>query len=351
MTNPLAYDGKAVVYTLPQVLAFPPPTWLVDRLVPSEALTGLAGPPGVGKSMLALDWALCVATGKSWMEHTVDPGFVLYIAAEGHTGLSTRARAWLHLHDVRASQAKFGLLKGRLAIRGCDPDQSDDISDYETLFERIEAEIEAPPKLVIIDTLARCIEGDENANVDMTNFLDGAEQMIDRYGSSVLVVHHKNAANTRERGHTSFRGALGALFYLEYAPKRKDILILKNEKQRDAREAESIGLTLTEVKTDDEESVVLSPVDIPIRNEPGTGLPTPMRKVDMLTLLGTHESGLTFTEWRLACGIPRRTFARRVSQLHKDGEVYKDQPVEGMTPRYCVVPSVIDLAELDRDED
>ena len=350
LTNPTAYDGKVVIYTLAQLLAFPPPQWLIRDLVPSEALTGLAGPPGVGKSMLALDWALYVATGTPWLDRPVDQGFALYIAAEGHTGLSVRAKAWLAHHHIPRGRAKFGLLKGRLAIQGGEePGEYDQTqSDYDTLFNRIDHEIGYVPKLVIIDTLARCIEGDENASLDMTNFLDGAEQMIDRYKSSVIVIHHKNAAGTRERGHTSFRGALGALFFLEHAPRRKDILILKNDKQRDAREAEDVALTYEQV----EGSAVLVPTELPAaRGEKGSGVPVPMRKVDMLTLLGSQENGLTFSEWRLASGVPRRTFARRVAQLLRDGEVYKETPESGIGGRYYVVPSVTDLAELDREED
>mgnify|MGYP001585006805 CR=1 FL=1 len=341
LTNPAAYDGKAVVYTLRQLLGFPPPTWLIQNLVPSEAVTGLAGPPGVGKSMLALDWALCVATGLSWQGHSVDPGFALYIAAEGHSGLSIRAKAWLRREGISAQRARFGLVKGRLAIRGQSMDSNVDNEDYETLFQRIDDEIEECPKLVIIDTLARCIQGDENKNEDMTGFIDGAEQMIDRYKASVLVIHHKNAAGTRERGHTSFRGALGALFFLEAVPRHPHLLALHNEKQRDAAEHSLIGL---ELKAEGD-SALLSPAVLPERKEPGTGLPTPMRKADMLSVLAVAEGGMTFTEWRLASQVPRRTFARRVTQLIKDGEIYKEEN------RYYVVPSVTDLAELDREEE
>ena len=346
LTNPTAYDGKAIVYTLTQLLNFLPPRWLIENVIPSEALIGLAGPPGVGKSTLALDWALCVATGIPWQDRVVEPGFALYIAAEGYTGLSVRARAWLAHRGINASKAKFGLLKGRLAVHSTQEDV--ETSDYDTLFDRIDNEIQVAPKLVIIDTLARCIEGDENASLDMTNFLDGAEQMIERYGSSVLVIHHKNAVGNRERGHTSFRGALGALFFLEYMPRNKDILVLKNEKQRDARECAPLGLKLEDVPGTN--SVILVSTVIPNVKERGTGEVKPMRKVDMLTLLASQEDGLTFTEWRLAAGVPRRTFARRVSQLVQDGEIFKSE-IEGRNSRYYVTPSVTDLAELDREED
>lgn len=334
LTNPAAYNGKAVVYSLSELLAFPPPTFLIDTLVPSQAITGLCGGPGVGKSMLALDWALAVGAGRSWMDHAVEPGFALYIAAEGYTGLSIRAKAWLLHNNVRPSQVKFGLVTGRLAIKGAEEDA---MTDYDVLLDRVSDELGAAPKLVVIDTLARCIEGDENASLDMTGFLDGAERLIEHYKSSVVVIHHKNAQGSRERGHSSFRGALGAMFYLEKVPHQDGLLVLKTDKQRDAKDADPIGLRMSSVG----ESAVLEQAALPVKDERGPVREYVMDQKSMMKMLASSEEGLTFNEWRLACGVPRTTFQRRVGKLLKRGDLVKDDS------RYYLVGAVSDIAELD----
>jgi DNA-binding IclR family transcriptional regulator len=67
----------------------------------------------------------------------------------------------------------------------------------------------------------------------------------------------------------------------------------------------------------------------------------------MLTVLGASEDGYSFSEWRLATGIPRRTFARRLAQLLKDGELVKDPG----NNKYSISPANLDIAELEREED
>lgn len=40
-----------------------PPTWLIEDLIPEHATAVLYGGSNIGKSFIALDWALAVATG------------------------------------------------------------------------------------------------------------------------------------------------------------------------------------------------------------------------------------------------------------------------------------------------
>ena len=65
-----------------QEQTFPEPRWVVPGLIP-DGLTLLAGPPKVGKSMLALDLACAVATGgKAFDSVPVEQGGVVYLALE-----------------------------------------------------------------------------------------------------------------------------------------------------------------------------------------------------------------------------------------------------------------------------
>jgi hypothetical protein len=77
--------------------------------VPEDGLVVLYGEPRAGKSFLALDWGLSVATGVAWLGHQVKQGEVVYIYAEGVRGLRRRAEAWLQEHQ-RADAPGFRAL-------------------------------------------------------------------------------------------------------------------------------------------------------------------------------------------------------------------------------------------------
>ena len=72
--------------TLKEMADLPPPEWLIEGLVPQDGLVVLYGEPRAGKSFVALDWGLSVATGVPWLGHEVRSGEVVYIYAEGTRG-------------------------------------------------------------------------------------------------------------------------------------------------------------------------------------------------------------------------------------------------------------------------
>jgi hypothetical protein len=70
-------------WTAQELLAadFPEPTWVIPDLVP-EGLVIVGGRPKVGKSWLALQMAVSVASGGKFFDRDVDQGKVLFIAME-----------------------------------------------------------------------------------------------------------------------------------------------------------------------------------------------------------------------------------------------------------------------------
>lgn len=319
-----------------ELLALPPTQWLLSPLIPKEGFVGLYGPPSSGKSFIALDWAMCVAQGKPWLgQYPVQQCPVVYVAAEGGRGIQQRVKAWMDYYSYADLPGMYYLLSP-LYVR--------EEGTVEAFLSILEAE-DIWPGLIVLDTLSRSFGGgEENASADMGHFVDQMTKLALGRRMAALIVHHTNAQGQRERGSTAFRGAADAMFACS-AEKDKNSgritrIELKNDKQKDGEEAAAIYVRPVLGKF----SLILEQTDAPPVKErhDGTG-PAPMRKIDMLTLLGTHEHGLTFTEWRLACGIPRRTFARRVGQLIGDGEIAKENGY------YTVIPSVVDLAEIDRD--
>jgi hypothetical protein len=77
-----------------ELIGRPPPSWLVDDVLPAGGTTVLYGKPGSYKTFTAIDWAACVGLGWHWQARETKQGLVLYIAAEGVGGLGIRVEAW-----------------------------------------------------------------------------------------------------------------------------------------------------------------------------------------------------------------------------------------------------------------
>ena len=93
------------------MIELPPPEWLIDGVMPKQALGMLFGPSGHGKSFLALDMALSVATGREWFSHRSAQGQVIYVVAEGGRGMVKRVKAWLHHRNVPQADQAFFILE------------------------------------------------------------------------------------------------------------------------------------------------------------------------------------------------------------------------------------------------
>lgn len=197
----------------------------------------LYGPPGAGKTFVALDLAYHVASGLPWWEHRVHQGPVLYLAYEGIGGMAKRAAALVRKYEdadvpLYISDASYNLrdVAGRHALR-------DDL-----------AQMSGKPVLVVIDTLARAMKGgDENSAQDMGALNDSVSALIDATGACVLLVHHsgKNKASGA-RGSSALLGAIDTELEV-------DNRLIHTRKQRDIEPAEPMGFKLTPVQVAQDE--------------------------------------------------------------------------------------------------
>ena len=205
----------------------PEPEWLIEGLFEQEAQVVLFGPPEKGKTFLALDWALCIATGKPWQQRAVARGPVLYVLTEGLRGMKRRIKAW---EQAFATQAPpdFFFLRGdpQLKVAG----------DVEAVLAVANSR-NLHPKLVVLDTLAKTfVGGEENSAKEMGEWLAGAARLQRETGASVLIVHHttrpkgNNSKKAQERGSSSLRGAVDTMATLQEAA---GVLTLSCEKQKD----------------------------------------------------------------------------------------------------------------------
>src|SRR3990167_7919183 len=109
-TFSLTAPGPLRLYSMTELLRLPPPEWLIKHYLPAGGLVGLYGQPGHYKSFVAIDMAMSVATGQPWQGADTRRGHVIYVAAEGGTGIAKRGHAWLQEHQVDPAQADIAWL-------------------------------------------------------------------------------------------------------------------------------------------------------------------------------------------------------------------------------------------------
>ena len=234
-----------------------PIEYLIEDLIPQKALVEMFGQPGCGKSFLSVDIACSIATGKNYHDLKTENGAVVYLAGEGHRGITQRGWAWFEYHGLSVGDAPLFISKHGIGLR-----------DTQQL-EFIKTELDDltvkgnKPSLVIIDTLARNFGGgDENSTKDMSEFIVAVDELINRYDASVLIVHHSgHSEQSRGRGNSALKAAVDA----EYQIKKSDRFIYLNcTKMKDAEEMEEIQFFLDDILIQDSDGNHINTV-VPIR--------------------------------------------------------------------------------------
>ena len=247
-----------------QIHRFPPPKWLVRNILLHHSFGELYGPPGIGKSFLALDLAHSVGTGIQWLDNDVEQGSVVYVVAgEGVYGVRKRLEAWEHRRKLRVEHVKYL----------CEAVQLHQAHSVQKFRKAIRHE---HPKLIVFDTLARCTAGaDENTGKDMGGIVGAIDALRDDFDTAVLVVHHTGRPNaegeTHDRGWSGLPGALD--MQMEVVLDQGRCRTIWCRKQKEARDFYPIHCELREVaKRGDVVSLVPEPSLRPI-TETARGVP------------------------------------------------------------------------------
>ena len=143
----------------------------------------LAGRSGVGKSWLAMDLAISIATGTKWLgEYPTSKGTVLYIDEEGsewndqeRIAQLVAGRDWPMKPDMRLYLKIQSMLK---------LDDPKGLTTIQRMMERYR------PDLLIFDTLARAHSGDENSTQEMAEFFHLSRSLRNAYDSAIAFLHH-----------------------------------------------------------------------------------------------------------------------------------------------------------------
>lgn len=222
----------------------PEPDPLIPGVLYRDSLAWLYGLPGCGKSFIAIDVAGCVSTGEVWQGYgPATEGPVLYLIAEGVTGVKQRVRAWEGAQGV-TMRVQF------LPVAV----QTTNGAEW-AAFVQLAAEMR--PALIVVDTQARVTVGaEENSAKEMGEVVHRLERLRQATGACVLVVHHSGRAGEHMRGSIAMDGAATTILKVE---KTEDLLYVECGKQKDAAPFDTFRLRLVSYET----SAVLSLMEGP----------------------------------------------------------------------------------------
>lgn len=214
-----------------------PIQFLIDGFIPQGSLSMLFGDPGCGKSFLAIDIAMCIATGSSFHSKPVKRGAVIYIAGEGYRGLTQRAWAWAAHKEIPIDNAEIYISRTSVDIPDDDAREKLTSEIYSLLGDNME------PELIVLDTVARNFGGnDENSTRDMGAFIKAVDAINAEFDCTTLLVHHTGHVDkSRARGAIALKGALDNEYRLS---KNDEFLTLECTKAKDFEEPKGMRFML-----------------------------------------------------------------------------------------------------------
>lgn len=195
--------------------------WIVEPLLPARRLIALYSPPKMGKSILMLELAAAIATGRDVLGvHTIRQR-ILYVDFENDPAQDTRER---------------------LKAMGYGPDDLTDLvlvsfpnlATLDTAQGGIElmALVAAYNcQVIIIDTVSRAIKGDENENDTWLHFYRHTGLLLKQAGIALVRLDHAGKDVTKgQRGGSAKSGDVDAVWRLDIVG--EDTFMLRCEAHR-----------------------------------------------------------------------------------------------------------------------
>ncbi|SEH79504.1 AAA domain-containing protein [Rhizobium tibeticum] len=298
---------------------------LIDGLLDQGTLSVVYGASNVGKTFICLDMAWAIAQGRQWAGQATRKTGVLYIAAEGGTGVLGRVLALNQIHG-RPGAKDFVLLRSKLNFYKSDADAKELLTEARAYgLENI--------GLIVVDTLARSMDGgDESATKDMSVVVGHLDNLRKATGAHVMLVHHSGKDETKgARGSSALRAATDTEIELRKTDEESATGgTITTTKQRDMDGSFSRAFTLETVKLGGgdhrEASSCVARVSAE-KAQRGSAPTEPQREV-MAAMADMGDPGEAFSvqDIRQALGpsVSDNTVLQRLKRMKTAGFVRKD---------------------------
>lgn len=237
-------------------LELPPPAYLVDKIIPSQGITGLIGDPNVGKTWFALDVVHSVARGENVLKQfPVQQGAVLIIELDDSLSL---IKDRLHKMNKDGAAPIYTWYDERpFFITG-----EKNVDD--PLIKRV---IEFVKKnhivLVVIDTFRDMHGLSENESDKIKIILDPLKSIVNECECAILLTHHQKKAGPGQtgqslvRGSTVIQGMLASTIQLKEISRANQIIEVNHTKNKIGKKIDPFNFKINAFELEDQQFVRL----------------------------------------------------------------------------------------------
>jgi 5S rRNA maturation endonuclease (ribonuclease M5) len=225
----------------------PDVVWQVDGMLAEGASMLLAGEAGLGKTWLTLDLALAVDLGRSWLGHfEVKSGKVLIVDEENADRLIRKRLQKLLLSEGEPDNGST------LGIQFM-TQQGLNLSDPEHVVALRGVLDECKPSLVIVDSLVRVHQANENDAGEVAKVFRVVRGLINEYGCSFVFCHHRrkpgpmgNDAANGFRGSSEIRAFVDTHLDLRKSKSAEGRCLVEHSKSRYDEPVPSFEVEITD---------------------------------------------------------------------------------------------------------
>jgi hypothetical protein len=299
------------------------PRWLIEGLWTDQAVGIVGGEPKSGKSFLALELAVAVASGAPCLRRfrPAQTGRVLLFAAEDAVLLVRRRLEGI----AHAAGVAFAPLDIYVITT---PSLRLDVAEDR---HRLQATVAAlRPTLLVLDPFVRLHRIDENAAAEVAPLLAYLRQLQREFATAVALVHHARKGAAHLRAGQALRGSSELHAWGDsnlYLRRRGDTLLLTVE-HRAAPSSTGVALELRAHG----EALALHVVDLAPGPLPDQGtVPTPIDRVEHA--LANAARPLRLRQLRQICRLRMATLCDALTTLRTDGRVLKAAGGYQLAPR------------------
>lgn len=298
-------------------------SWLIERLWSHQAVGIIGGSPKSGKTWLALEMAVSVASGSPCFGTfpIFSPGPVLLYAAEDSAAtLRSRVETIARLHKVDFERLDVHIITVD-SLRLDRPEHQDRLESTLHVYS---------PALLLLDPLVRVHAIDENVAGQVAALLGYLRSLQRKTGTAIAVIHHlrKNASPTGGAGN-SLRGSgdlyawLDSLLYLRMHQGQRTL-------SAEHRSAPAFGpISLELVQSDP----VGPHLKIAASTETQVAPPQDALKSQILELLSTTPEPLTVDTLRSRLQVRNQRVVEALRSLVAQGVVYRQARGFAVSPK------------------
>ena len=193
--------------------------WLVEDLIPGGNVTLLSGDGATGKSLLALQLAVAVATGGHWIGLKPEPGSALYVSAEDEIEELHRRLARIVPQLETLDNLTIIPLAGKDAVLSA-PTGRDGLLKPTPIYTALRHIVaKHRPTMLVLDTLADLFGGDEIKKVHARQFISMLRGLAIEFDVTVLLLSHPSQAGLSSgsgmSGNTAWNNSVRSRLYFE----------------------------------------------------------------------------------------------------------------------------------------